>query len=168
MNVRRGLWRAWIFVSALWVIGAAFFGYLILTEGTGGKYQYVEAIRSDAGEMNSIDWSRPFYEIRKSPAKEKLSPGFSLLEYRYLDGFDKSVREGRMIQVDFPDRSSLYLNKSYDEEDKRYLSAAFWSQRWERIAWASLPVVGWAVIPPLVLLILGMLLFWVFRGFARD
>jgi len=168
MNIRRGLWRTWIFVSVLWVIGAALFGYLILMQGTGGKYQYVEAIRSDAGEMNSIDWSRPFYEIRKSPAKEKLSPEFSLLEYQYVAGFDKSVREGRMVQVDFPDRSNLYMSKFFDEEDKQYLSAAFWSQRWERIAWASLPIFGWALIPPLVLLLLGMFLFWVFRGFARN
>jgi hypothetical protein len=50
--------------------------------------------------------------------------------------------------------------------DQDYVAKAFWNQRWGRWATEALPWVAGAVAPPIILLLLGSFLFWVFRGFA--
>jgi hypothetical protein len=47
MNVRQGLWRTWIFVTVLWVIGTATVAWFVVPQNVAGKYQYVYNIRKD-------------------------------------------------------------------------------------------------------------------------
>jgi hypothetical protein len=54
MNVTRGLWRAWIFVTLLWVVGTAWVAYIALPEWVAQKYQYVEPLRKEA-DPNQLD-----------------------------------------------------------------------------------------------------------------
>ena len=70
MNVRRGLWRAWIFVSALWVIGTMALAALILPDNVAKKYQYVYAMRSDVPDPNKVDWTKDFYALMQSPGTQ--------------------------------------------------------------------------------------------------
>jgi hypothetical protein len=53
MNVRRGLWRSWIFPTVLWVIGIASLAYMIMPDSVASrKYQYVYHMRSDVPDPN--------------------------------------------------------------------------------------------------------------------
>lgn len=72
-----------------------------------------------------------------------------------------------MIQVDFPDKSTLYLSAELTKEDQNFVCREFWEQRWERWGAEALPYFMWAVMPPLMLLVLGGFLYWVIQGFAR-
>ncbi|KRR21404.1 hypothetical protein CQ14_07080 [Bradyrhizobium lablabi] len=165
MNVRRGLWRAWIFVTVLWLIGTAGLAYLVMPDQIARKYQYVYNMRKDVGDPNKVDWSKDFYALMRSPSKEQLSATFDLLEYQYVTSWNEDVQKGTMIAADFPDRSRLYLSAQLTKEDQNYVSKAFWDQRWERYAKEAVPFVAGAILPPLVLLLLGSSLVWVGRGF---
>ena len=50
MNITRGLWRAWIFVTLLWVAGTAWAAYVRLPEWVAAqKYQYIEQLKPVSG-----------------------------------------------------------------------------------------------------------------------
>jgi hypothetical protein len=169
MNVRRGLWRIWIFVTVLWVIGASALAYFLLPENIARKsYSYIYNTRKDPTWMNEQNWPKDLYKVMISPSKEKLTPDFSLGEYQYPSGWDEEVKQGTMISAEFPDKSRLYLSAQLTKEDQNYVSQAFWDQRWKRWGMDALPFVAGAFLPPIVLLILGSFMVWVGRGFARD
>ena len=168
MNVRRGLWRAWILVTVLWLIGAAGLAYLVMPAKIAQKYQYVFNMRSDVGDLNKIDWSKDFYALMRSPSKEQFPVTFDLLEYQYIKSWDEDVQKGTMIAADFPDKSRLYLSERLTKDDQNYVSQAFWDQRWWRYASETVPFVAGAILPPLVLLLLGSSLVWVGRGFHTN
>jgi len=169
MNVRRGLWRAWIFVTALWIIGSAMLAFLVLPGSVASRnYQYVYTMRSDVPDPNKVDWNKSLYEIMQSPSKNKLPVTFDLIPYQYISSRDEDVSKGTAARVDFPDGSKLYLNDGLNKEDRTYLSAAYWDQRWARWGREGLPWLAGAIVPPIILLLLGSSLLWVFRGFARD
>jgi hypothetical protein len=169
MNARRGLWRAWIFVAILWVIGTSALTWLILPESIASrKYQYIFAMRGDVPDPNNVDWNKPLYEIMRSPSRDKLSVAFDFVPYQYISSRDEDVNKGTEIRVEFPDGSKLYLNVGLNGDDRTYLSAAFWDQRWVRWGKEGLPWLAGAIVPPIILLLLGSFLFWVVRGFAHD
>lgn len=169
MNVRRGLWRAWIFVTVLWIIGTVTLAFLVLPDSVASrKYQYVYAMRSDLPDPNKVDWNKSLYELMRSPAKDKLAVTFDLVPYQYISSRDEYVNKGTEVRVDFPDGSKLYLSSGLDKEDQTYLSAAFWDQRWARWGKEGLPWLAGAIVPPIIVLLLGSFLFWVFRGFTTD
>src|SRR5215468_3886668 len=73
MNVGRGLFRGWIFLTVLWLIGAGTLAYFIIRgEVSNWKWQYIHELRTNT-PLQEIDWSRPYYEIMRSPSAEKLS-----------------------------------------------------------------------------------------------
>jgi hypothetical protein len=167
MNVGRGLFRLWIFVTTLWVVGIGVFVYgEIPSTIKQGKWQYTHFMRSNE-HPNKVDWTKPYYENMKSPSAEHLEPEFSTLGYQYIADWDKSAREGRMIVVDMPDRSSLYLTVDLTKDDQEYISRAFWDQRWWRYAKTAQPWAIGLVVPPALLFVLGWALLWVARGFKR-
>jgi hypothetical protein len=167
MNVRRGLWRTWIFVAVLWVIGTAVLACLILPDNVASrKYQYVYAMRSDVPDPNKVDWNKSLYELMRSPSEDKLAVTFDPIPYKYVSSRDDDVTKGTELRVDFPDGSKLYLNPGLNIDDRTYLSEAYWSQRWLRWGKEGLPWLVGAIVPPIILLLLGGFLFWVFRGFA--
>ena len=152
MNVTRGLWRAWIFVTVLWVIGTAWAAYLALPSSIALKRHYMELMKWAAGK----------------PPKESLTPVFSVVEWQQVFDWDKRANEGKLVSVRFPDNSVLYLNAEMPEADKSYIAAAFWDQRWKRYWEVALPYLYGGVGLPIALLLIGSFLVWVGRGFARD
>jgi hypothetical protein len=165
MNVGRGLFRGWTFLTVLWLIGAGTFAYSTIgDEISRWKWQYVHVIRKDVNP-DEINWSRPYYEYARSPSGEKLAVRFSEIEYQYVQPWDQEVKDGKLTMIRMPDDSSLYLSTSLTEQDQQYLAKAFWDQRWSRYAsfikfWGPM-----LVVPPIVLFILGWAILWVCRGF---
>ncbi len=168
MNWRRGLLRLWFGLTGLWLVGVSCFCFLeFSTTGPfGGKFQYDYEKKIDQPAHPSlIDWSGPFYDTFKSPSQELLSPQFSRLEDEYFVDWEKSVNEGKLIVVQFPDHARLYLSSELTNDDQEYLAGAFYDQRWQRYignisAWLSL-----ALGLPLAGLCLGIGAFWVVQGF---
>jgi hypothetical protein len=73
MNVRRGLWRSWIFLTVLWVIGTAALAYMVMPGSVASrKYQYVYHMRSDVPDPNKVDWTKDFYSLMESPSNGNL------------------------------------------------------------------------------------------------
>jgi hypothetical protein len=168
MNVKRGLWRAWIFVTVLWVLGTGTLAYFLMVDAVAKNYQWLVLLRKDVKEPWKHFEDLPIYEIAHWPSKEGLSVAFNPLDYEYASQWNKDVDAGKTILVDFPDHSKLYLNAQLTKEDQTYLSRAFWDQRWERWATIGLPFAGLVVLPPIVVLMLGSFMLWVARGFAHD
>lgn len=168
MNVKRGLWRSWLFVTLLWVLGSGTLAYFLVSEAVSKNYQWVMLLRKDVEEPWKHIEDLPLYEITRSPSKEGLTVAFNTLDYEYVSQWNKDVVAGKTVRVDFPDHSKLYLNGQLTPQDQAYLSQAFWDQRWERWATVGLPFVALVAGPPVVLLVLGSFIFWVGRGFARD
>jgi hypothetical protein len=77
MNVGRGLFRAWIVISLLWIAGTVAMA-ISMVPGTlaNWKYQYEGAMRPGI-DLLKADWTRPYYELMKSPSKEGLKPSFA-------------------------------------------------------------------------------------------
>ena len=168
MNVARGLWRAWIFVTVLWVIGTVAVAYNSLPYDVARKYQYIEELKKGSGKPWEIDWSKGYYDLMRSPSKELITPAFDALSYVYVADWEEHVKAGKLISVDFPDKSRLYLSIGMNKDDKDYLGKAFWDQRWQRYGQEVLPYLYAGAGPPIVLLLIGSFLVWVGRGFARD
>jgi hypothetical protein len=168
MNVRRGLWRTWVFLSVLWIIGTVALAYFMLPESIARAYQYVYNMRENVGDPNKVDWTKEFYALMRSPSKEKLPSTFDILTYQYAASWDEDVKKGTMIAIEFPDKSHLYMSAQMTKDDQNYVSKAFWDQRWRRWTTEALPWVASAIVPPIILLLLGSFMVWVGRGFARD
>src|SRR5262249_26850772 len=132
MNVGRGLLRAWIFVSVLWVIALGWFAYSDTAWNIRqGKWQYRHYIRVDT-DFDKADWKRPYYENMRSPSAEKLEAKFYSVGYEYTAQWDQLANAGKLKVVEIPDGSSLYLSTYMNEQDQDYIARAFWDQRWSR------------------------------------
>jgi hypothetical protein len=95
MNVRRGLFRAWVLISVLWIIGAGSVAYLAISPDTvSGNYAVVLAIKEDAwkGTPESIDWKKPFYELVVSPSAQRSAVLFDTVGWQYLADWKKTRR----------------------------------------------------------------------------
>jgi hypothetical protein len=109
MNVGRGLFRAWILLTALWLIGAGALAYFIIDDQISRwKWQYVHVLRNDI-HPSEVDWSLPYYENMRSPSAEKLAVTFAELEYPYVGSWNESVEKGKMVLKKMPDHSSFIL-----------------------------------------------------------
>jgi len=171
MNVGRGLFRAWIFLTVLWLIGAGAFAYYIIEgEVSHWKWIYINQWREDVRQptLEEIFEGRPippYYEMYRSPSAEKLSVTFDEVD-RLLGEWDQFVKDGTAKIVKMPDDSSLYLStRELTEQDQQYIAKAFWDQRWRRYASFAKFWVPMLVVPPIVLFILGWAILWVCRGF---
>jgi hypothetical protein len=119
MNVGRGLFRGWIFLTVLWLIGAGTLAYFIIgDEVSGWKWQHVEIKRDKDIPPWETDWKRHYYEIMRSPSAEKLAVSFEKLGY---SSWNKHAEEdGRIVIIKMPDHSSLYLDAQLTEDDQQY------------------------------------------------
>jgi len=146
MNVGRGLFRAWILVSVLWIIlGGSIIAYKIVAPDTiWGSFQ-PWLTDEEAG-------------LPPRAEQKQLSRAFS------------PIRLGRpdMIRIEMPDGSQLYMPESLSEAVRTRIAEQFWDQRWSRWGRAAAIVALWAFIPCLLLFIFGYSLLWVGRGFTRD
>ncbi len=166
MNVGRGLFRAWIVISILWIAGAGIVAYVIVSPDTvQGSFQPAAQIKKEAmpGTSEEIDWTKPFYDLVVSPASAKLHVTFFPVEWQHRDEWKNKSH----ILVNFPDGSVLYILKGYNEADKNYITGQFWEQRWGRYAYTTGIVALWAFVPCVLFFVLGYALLWVGRGFRR-
>lgn len=164
MNIGRGLFRAWLLVSVLWIIGAGLISYTTVAPDTlHGRFQSTLIMKkgTTAEQVDKIDFGKPFYDLGVSPAQSNSTITFS------LDHDDPAVRS-QFISVEFPDGSLLYIPAGYNEADKNYISKQFWDQRWSRWASAGGLIAAWTFVPCLVLFIFGYSLLWVARGFRQT
>jgi hypothetical protein len=165
MNVGRGLFRAWVLISVLWIIAAGFVAYTVSAPDIiRGAFQPDNETKGGL-EPWKVDWQKPFYETIRSPSAEKLNVKFYKVEWKYQSQWDK---DGSMAVVEMPDGSHLYMDRQYNETDKNYIAQQFWDQRWGRWGYAAGVVVAWALIPCILLFILGYSLLWVGRGFKKS
>src|SRR5262245_58674362 len=96
MNVSRGLFRAWILVSLLWVMAVVAFGYALFFDTfRHEKWSYVHRLR-DGVSIKAIDWNQPLYQYIRSPKEETLVPEFDKISYTELDYWEKAQKEGRV------------------------------------------------------------------------
>jgi hypothetical protein len=117
---------------------------------------------------SDTDFKKPLYEIINAPGKGKFPDRFSTIEPQYIEGFNKGVKDGAEIKIEFPDFSQLILPVGITTSDAEYLSRLFWQQRWGRYCLQIAPWLGWGLGPPLCLLLLACAVLWVRRGFARH
>jgi hypothetical protein len=168
MNIGRGLFRGWIFLTVLWLIGAGTLAYFVIgAEVSGWKWGYVHQPRTNSPPWE-IDWSLPYYETMRSPSAEKLAVTFHEVGRQDVRSWDHFVKDGKLAPIEMPDHSLLYLSTYLTERDQEYLAKAFWDERWSRyLSFAKV----WApifVVPPIVLFILGWAILWVCRGFKTP
>ena len=145
MNVSRGLFRAWILVSVLWIIvGGSVIAYKIVAPATiWGSYQ-PWLTDEEAG-------------LPPRAEQKQLSRSFSPI---------RDVRAD-MVHIQMPDGSKLYMPASLSEAVKTDIAEQFWDQRWRRWGRAAAAAALWAFVPCLLLFIFGYSLLWVGRGFMR-
>ena len=93
---------------------------------------------------------------------------FAPVEAEYIQQWDEDVKTGKMFIVEFPDFSHLYLRAGFTEQDRTYLANLFWQQRWYRYWLKIAPYMAAAFGPPTALLLFGLSVGWVRRGFARK
>lgn len=163
MNIGRGLFRAWLLISILWIIGAGLTAYTIVAPDTlHGRFLPTVIMKKGTTQeqVEKIDFGKPFYDFGVSPAQQNSTIVFT---------HDQTTSTGQseFIDVGFPDGSRLYIPAGYSETDKNYISKQFWDQRWDRWARAAVLIAGWAFIPCIVLFIFGYSLLWVARGFKQ-
>jgi hypothetical protein len=163
MNIGRGLFRAWLLVSILWIIGAGLTAYTIVAPATlHGRFQPTLIMKKEttAEQVNKIDFGKPFYDFGVSPTQLNSTIEFSIDQIN-------PTGLSQYIDVEFPDGSRLDIPAGYSEADKNYISKQFWDQRWSRWAGTVGPIAVWAFVPCIVLFIFGYCLLWVGRGFKR-
>jgi hypothetical protein len=93
MNVRRGLFRAWVLFSLIWLIYIGVLAYNeVPSEIASTNYFYVYHLRADP---DNTDWSRPLYEIVRSPSDEKLDSEFDLVGSEYFQTWTETLTKGK-------------------------------------------------------------------------
>lgn len=166
MNLSRGLFRAWVFVSVVWVVLLAAFGWALIPETIQReRYQYLSVLRDDVWKLK--DWNKPLYELVKSPSEDHLAPQFAQLEPTYWSDWDNKASAGELKIFSYPGDAQLYLASGWTDRDQRYIRDAFEASRWQRWALLLSKWAAGAVIPPALLFILGLALLWVGRGFSN-
>jgi hypothetical protein len=163
LAVGRGLFRAWIAVTALWLLaGAAIGGVGITREIVRGQYQAAGHIQGGKA-ASEVDWTLPFYDVIRSPSREHLNVTFHLIDYRRHHEWETS---DRVVVRDFPDYSRLYIQIGYDKDDRSYIAEQFWEQRWQRWGKTAATIAAIMMVPPALLFLVGYLLLWIGRGFV--
>src|SRR5215467_3952139 len=104
MNVSRGLFRAWILISVLWIIlGGSVIAYTIVAPDTiWGSFQ---------------PWLTD-EEVGLPPRAEQKQPSRSF----------SPLRLGRpdMVRIEMPDGSQLYVPESLSQADRIRIAEQFW------------------------------------------
>jgi hypothetical protein len=169
---RHGPVRKWLVLSAAWLTCVGLIGYVAVFLEVPRRFHYVYEVRSDVEswqEGRSPDRA-PIYDVMRSPAQEKLSPEFLPIGETATLGvseWNKHVDEGPILEFNFFDGTTLHLSSLLTQQDRDYLVAAFWDERWSRWAlWATVatPWIVAALLPPLLLL--GAL--WLVRRFRPN
>jgi|SRR6266700_685902 len=145
MNARRGFFRLWVVSSALWVIGVGVVAFLM-----SPALQPAEFVMPDA------------------------TSGFFKLD----NVFDQFVPAFQAVhrKVEFPNNVTLFVHVSVPEATLKALAPDFFKSysapRGDDFTKARLSFWGRALLaamlPSLSVLLLGSLVGWIIKGFARD
>jgi len=169
MNFSRGFFRLWAVLTAIWLVLAGLIAWMNVSDATIGRYQY--ALEAKGGVDNPFEGPpRPTEEIFAKPSEARYPPNFSRLDYQYWQGFDDAVKAGTMNRVEFPDATSLYVSTAFGQSEAELVCRWFWEGRWRRRLEAlgrQGTLLGWAVIPPLLLLAAWFVGRWIVAGFRR-
>lgn len=135
-NLKRGLFRLWIVVSALWLLAGGSFTFITWKEVSSIKVQT---------EMNNASREKRVAELKAMPPNERERIGETLYEVT-LENSDKSthtvVLSAKML------RETQELENSLNGSKQRLKETLLLT-----------------VVPPLALLGLGASLLWAFSGF---
>ena len=174
MNWKRGLFRLWYLISALWLITVSLIAFFIVFEfhpAFSGKYEATYVTRGNHKPWE-IDWTWSegvnFYDIFKRPSEMDEPTSFYYIEHRYLQDRYERAKRGLIEVVDFPDGTQLYADAAYGKDELAILSRWFWQARWRRRAKAIYPVVVISAGFPLIVLVLGLAVSWVASGFRQP
>jgi hypothetical protein len=155
MNVGRGLFRAWVLVSILWIGAVMLLPTLPLIDR---NYVPIMKIKGNPSEETTKIIMGPrtpnFYNYVTSPSAEKLPMEF---------GRGPAERLTNFRLIDFADGTKLYIPPGYNEADLDYIVEQFEQQRVSR---RTSDVKLFGVVPCVVLFVLGCAVLWVGRGFA--
>jgi GYF domain 2 len=163
-RVGRGLFRAWVVVSALWIAGTSVVGYwTVVPDVVHGNFQAEGRIKVGLDPAN-FDPKKPFYDQVRSPSVEKLKVTFLPLDWATRSKFDE---DAFMKKFEVENGGFVYMPKSYNNEDTKYIVLQFVDQSWGRWGRAAATISLWALIPCIALFILGYTLLWIGRGFKR-
>jgi hypothetical protein len=147
INFRNGFFRIWVVLSAGWVL-------LV------GALMYSDIASPQLGER--------FYVLPGPDAR------FFELQ-NYFDQFDVQFK-AKHWKIEFPNNVILYATNDVSEPVARERSAEFYSlfastresevvaARWRALGRAF----GVSLVPPLVLLLVGVMLGWIAAGFRRS
>jgi hypothetical protein len=154
MNAGRGLFRAWIVVSILWIgVVAGFYAPLF-----GSNYAPMMRIKGSPSEEATKVIRGPstpnFYNYVASPAAEKQTVEF--VRSRSAEPMTKT----NYLKFGFPDGTTLHIPAGYNQWDRDYIAEQFEQQEWSR-RMSDIALFG--VVPLVVLFALGYVLLWVAR-----
>jgi hypothetical protein len=155
-----GLPRKWLVACVAWITCVALIGYVAVFLEMPREFRYVHQVRSDveSWQEGRSPERAPIYDVMRSPAQEKQTPRFVAIDDSTdvaASEWHEHVDEGPMLAFFFFDGTVLHLGSLLSEEDRKYLTEAFWNERWSRWSlWASvgLPWVLTALVPPALLL----------------
>jgi hypothetical protein len=157
MNIKRGLFRLWVVLTLLWVVGVAFVGGGNITSDTawGGQPWLADPIAafpvlcSDYRGKQGADFQvkrafEPWNEYRQpSQACWYDAAKFRQLWPEYKDLSDNEVMDKLYTRLD-------WYHASFDP------------------LYNTKVVLMKALIPPAVIFVIGFLFVWAFSGFARP
>jgi hypothetical protein len=165
MNLGRGLLRAWIAISILWILLAGAMAFMIFAREAGGNYQAIIVIRNELNAKHPAEMDLPFYDTVVSPSTEKSRVDFTSVEWKYV----REWENGNFYRlVEFPDGSRLFIARAYTDTDQQYITRQFWDQRWTRWTPPAAKIALVALVPCAVLFAFGYALLWVGRGFTPS
>lgn len=155
---RAGPSHKWLVACVAWITCVMLVGYVAVFVEMPRRFQYVYEVRSDVEswqEGRSPDRA-PIYDVMRSPAQEKLAPTFvPVSDVAGTNEWHQHIDEGPMLELFFFDGTELHLSSRLNEEDRRYLVAAFWDERWSRWSQWAAAAMPWfvaALLPPLLVL----------------
>src|SRR5215472_4479207 len=151
MNWKRGLFRLWVAVSAVWLVIVAVFSYGQIVSPDIQPHTYVLLnANSDIHEFNI------FYDT-----------GFQL---------PSDFKLAEQTRIDFPNNVILFAANNIPSDVLKTRSQSFYEQyvkprdtelataRWHTLGFAS--AVG--LLPPLALILFGLVIGWIVRGFRST
>lgn len=97
------------------------------------------------------------------------SDTFNAYDYREREGLNRLAETGIMVSVSFPDRSSLFVHRDLDAD---LLAKRFWQERQEKRTNHTIETLKdylpGILLPPLGVLLFGLIVAWIINGFRRD
>jgi hypothetical protein len=168
INFRKGFFRIWVVLSIIWA-------------GVAGWLNFTDA-NKEASHLADIAHFERAYELELHSRSGEISE-------RKKEVYEEAVRRGIVPKISFArdlldkdlQLSSLdeqlrmsVVQVKYLGENREFPAGANPDQIWKsyehvirnKMIQIYFKAAGWMIIPPLAILLLGLIIAWVFRGFA--